>query len=244
MNRIVLMVLLSCAALLAQDKKRKYPKWKSGVQSGTVVIDDKEEAFVALVPRNYSRWKPTPVVLLAHGNGGKALNFVRAIKPMAGKKPPLLVSLERCDNNQDAAGYAPKYLEALKEKFNIDEEQVYALGFSGGGFRLWDDIVCKEDVLPQFRGVILVGCGRQSFDPPKKPERGPTIVFVGDPRDGNYGKSRPAAADDLKAKGYEVIVHEHSGGHTMPAKQIKAVFEWIGKQIKADKKKKKKKKKS
>ena len=50
-----------------------------------------------------------------------------------------------------------------------------------------------------------------SFDPPEKPEKAPTIVFIGDLKDGNYGKSRPAAADDLKAKGYEVIVHEHNG---------------------------------
>jgi predicted esterase len=178
-------------------------------------------------------------VLLAHGNGGKAASFLRVIKPLLGKRPPLVVSLERCDNNQDAIGYVPKYLEALKTQFNLDAETVYVLGFSGGGFRLWDDIVCKEDVLPRFRAVVLVGCGKQSFDPPDKPDDAPTIVFVGDPKDPNYGKSRPAAAEGLKKKGYEVIVHEHDGGHTVPRKETKEVFEWIEKTIKDSKKKRK-----
>jgi predicted esterase len=238
---VIRAALLGLLLLAAPDKLKlpKLPKWKSGEREGKVTIDGKEEAFVALVPRGYSpKRKPTPVVLLAHGNGGKAANFLKMIKPLAGKRPPLLVSLERCDNNQDAIGYAPKYLEALKTQFKLDPDNVYVLGFSGGGFRLWDDIVCKEDVLPRFRAVVLVGCGKQSFDPPDKPEKAPTIVFVGDPKDPNYGKSRPAAAEDLKKKGYEVIVREHNGGHSVPRKETKEVFEWIAKTIKDSKKKK------
>jgi len=230
-------VLALAAGLAAGEEAPAFPRWKAGEQEGKVTIDGKEEAFVALVPRGLSRTKPNAVVLLAHGNGGKAIDFLRSIKPMAGRKAPLLISLERCDNNQDAIGYVPKYLAELKKQFRIDEDNVYVLGFSGGGFRLWDDVVCKADVSPLFRGVVLVGCGKQSFDPPPKPERAPTILFVGDPNDGNYGKSRPAAADKLKELGYEVIVHEHGGGHTVPRKETAAVFEWIGKQIKAKKRK-------
>ena len=114
--KLLLVVLL----LAAPDKPKKLPRWKSGERTGTVEIDGKKEAFVALVPRGYSRKKPTAAVLLLHGNGGKAANFLRAIKPLAGKRPPLLISLERCDNNQKAIGYAPKYLEQLKKQFNID----------------------------------------------------------------------------------------------------------------------------
>jgi predicted esterase len=236
--RVCLLILIFGVGVRGQDvDKPKFPKWKSGEQEGTVTIDGKDEAFVALVPRGYTPSKTWPVVLLAHGNGGNAANFLKAIKPIAGKKPPLLVSLERCDNKQDAVGYVPKYLTELAKQFHLDDENVYALGFSGGGFRLWDDIVCKAEELPRFRGVVLVGCGKQSFDPPEKPEKAATIVFVGDPKDGNYGSSRPAAADDLKAKGYEVIVHEHAGGHTVPRAETEAVFEWIGKTIKESKKK-------
>ena len=225
-------VLLVGSGAVAKEDSPEFPRWKSGEQEGVVKIDDKEEAFVALVPRGFTQKKKWPVVLLAHGNGGHAASFLKVVKPMAGKRPPLLISLERCDNLQDAIGYVPKYLEQLKEQFNIDEENVFALGFSGGGFRLWDDIVCKKEVLPRFRGVVLVGCGKQSFDPPEKPEKAPTVVFVGDLRDGNYGKSRPAAAEGLKKLGYEVIVHEHNAGHSLPRKEMKAVFEWIAKVIK------------
>ena len=236
---LLVVLLVPLAVAKEKDKKPKLKRWRSGEQEGKVVIGEKEEIFVALVPKGYSTKKKWPVVLLLHGNGGKAKGFLKRVKPMAGKRPSLLVSLERCDNNQDAIGYVPKYLDELKKQFSIDEGLVFALGFSGGGFRLWDDIVCKKDVLPVFRGVILVGCGKQSFDPPEKPDSAPTIIFVGDPRDGNYGKSRPAAADGLKKLGYEVIVHEHKSGHSVPRKQLEAVFEWIAKTVKVDKQKRK-----
>ena len=35
------------------------------------------------------------------------------------------------------------------------------------------------------------------------------------------------------------LVHEHKGGHTVPRKETKAVFEWIAKTVKASRKKKK-----
>jgi len=236
--------LLLCAPLpvLGKDapKKPKLPRWKKGQQKGTVTIDGKEEAFTALVPRGYTAKKTWPVVLLAHGNGGKAASFLQAVKPSAGKKPPLLISLERCDNKQDAVGYVPKYLDALKSQFSIDENNVYALGFSGGGFRLWDDIVCKAEQLPRFRGVILVGSARQSFDPPDKPEKAPTVILVGDLKDSNFTESGPAAAKILKEKGYEVIMHEHGAGHSLPRKEMVAVFEWIAATIKASRKRRRK----
>ena len=241
---LVLTLLLAAALAAAQStkpKKKKWPKWKSGVRDGTVLIDGKQEAFTALVPRGFTQKKAWPAVLLAHGNGGAAANFLRGVKSMAGKKPPLLISLERCDNKQDAVGYAPKYLEQLKEVFHLDENNVYALGFSGGGFRLWDDIVCNAEALPRFAGVVLVGCGKQSYNPPEKPEKAPAILFVGDPKDANYGRSQPAAADGLKQLGYEVLIYEHSSGHTLPRKEMKAVFEWIQKRIKENKKKARKK---
>lgn len=244
MTRIALLlaaVLLSAPlVVLAKDAptKPKLPRWKKGQQEGTVTIDGKQEEFTALVPRGYTTKKTWPVVLLAHGNGGKAASFLQAVKPAAGKKPPLLISLERCDNNQDAVGYVPKYLDALKTQFAIDENNVYALGFSGGGFRLWDDVVCNATQLPRFRGVILVGSAKQSFDPPKKPAKAPTVILVGDPRDSNFTKPGPAAVKVLKEKGYEVIVHEHAAGHSLPRKELQAVFEWIAKTIKAGGKRK------
>lgn len=232
---VLVFVVAAAASAPAKEEGPKLPRWRKGEQKGTVEIDGQEEGWVALVPKGYTTRKTWPVVLLAHGNGGKAASFLRVVKPMAGKRPPLLISLERCDNNQDAVGYVPKYLEALKTQFSIDEDNVYALGFSGGGFRLWDDIVCKADVLPKFRGAILVGSAKQSFDPPQKPEKAATVILVGDPRDSNF-RSREEAQTVLEEKGYEVIVHEHHAGHSMPRKEIGKVFEWIDKQIRASRK--------
>ena len=232
---LALLLLLATGVPAPAEDEPKLPRWKKGVQEGKVEIDGREEGWVALVPRGYTTRKTWPVVLLAHGNGGRAKSFLQVVKPLAGKKPPLLISLERCDNNQDAIGYAPKYLQELKKQFAIDEEQVYALGFSGGGFRLWDDVVCKAEVMSAFAGVILVGSAKQSFDPPEKPEKAPTVILVGDARDSNF-KSREEAETVLEEKGYEVIVHEHTNGHSMSRKEVEKVFEWIEKRVRAARK--------
>jgi predicted esterase len=241
--RALLAVLALALALpaAADEKKPKLPKWKQGEQAGTVEIKGQKESFTALVPKGYTAKKQWPVVLLAHGNGGKAASFLKRVKPYAGKKPPLLVSLERCDNNQKAEGYVPLYLAELRKQFAIDPDNVYALGFSGGGFRLWDDVVCKKEHLGSFRGVILVGSARQSFDPPPKPEKAPTVILVGDPKDSNYTKPGPAAKKALEERGYDVVVHEHKSGHSLPAKEMKLVFQWIEKTVKAVRKARKKK---
>ncbi len=209
------------------DAEAEFPKWKKGEQEGTVSIDGKDERFVALVPKGYTPKKTWPAVLLLHGNGGKAADFLATAKSLTGKSPPLLIALERCDNNQDAVGYATKYLDALAKQFHLDDERLFALGFSGGGFRLWDDVVCKADAAKRFRGVVLVGSAKQSFDPPEKPDPAPTVVLVGDPKDTNFTEHGPAAEKALSDKGYEVIVLEHRNGHSMSATELKDVFVWI-----------------
>jgi predicted esterase len=224
---VVLAAAASAPSSSAADEPASLPKWKAGEQQGTVKIDGQDETFVALVPPGYSPKKPCPAVLLLHGNGGKASDFLQTLKPFAGKSPPLLISLERCDNTQKAEGYGPKYLEALRKQFALEDGKLFVLGFSGGGFRLWDDVVCKAEEAAKFRGIVLVGSARQSFDPADKPAAAPTVVLVGDPADTNFAQSGPAAEKALAAKGYEVIVLEHKAGHSTPAPEMKDVFAWI-----------------
>ena len=209
------------------DAAAALPRWKPGEQEGVVKIDGQDEKFVALVPAGYSPKKACAAVLLLHGNGGKAAEFLQSIKAFAGKTPPLLIALERCDNGQKAEGYGPKYLEELRKQFALEDGKLFILGFSGGGFRVWDDVVCKAEEAAKFRGIVLVGSARQSFDPADKPEKSPTVILVGDPRDSNFKDSGPAAEEALAAKGYEVIVLEHNAGHSTPPAEMKDVFAWI-----------------
>ncbi len=225
---LVFGVLLHGPALRADEgKPAALPAWKKGVQEGTVKIDGQDERFVALVPAGYSPKKPCPAVLLLHGNGGKAADFLQSVKPYVGKATLLLIALERCDNNQKAEGYAPKYLEGLKTQFALADGNLFALGFSGGGFRLWDDVVCKAEEVGKYRGLVMVGSARQNFDPPDKPTPAPTVVLVGDPKDQNFKETGPAAEKALTEKGYDVIVLEHNAGHSMPPAEMKDVFLWI-----------------
>jgi predicted esterase len=223
-------LLVAAAPLHAADEPAAaatLPKWKPGEQTGVVKIDGADEKFVALVPDGYSPKKPRAAVLLLHGNGGTAAQMLQAMKPFAGKSPPLLISLERCDNNQKAEGYGPKYLAELRKQFALEDGKLFVLGFSGGGFRLWDDVICKAEEVAKFRGVVLVGSARQSFDPADKPATAPTVILVGDLKDTNFKDSGPAAEKGLVAKGYEVIVLEHNAGHSTPPAEMKDVFAWI-----------------
>jgi len=133
---------------------------------------------------------------------------------------------------REGGGAAPAAVEVGEAGRQRGDRRTRRDLFSGGGFRLWDDIVCKQEVLPLFRGVVLVGCGKQSFDLPEKPSRAPAVLFVGDPKDPNYGEHGPAGAKILKRLGYEVKVFEHKSGHSVPRKQTKAVYAWIAKTIK------------
>src|SRR6187401_1903201 len=96
----ILLVVLAAAPLLGADGPAApaLPTWQKGTQTGVVKIDGVDERFVALVPNGYSPKKPCPTVLLLHGNGGKAADFLQVVKTFVGKSPPLLIALERCDN--------------------------------------------------------------------------------------------------------------------------------------------------
>ena len=86
-KRLVLLLVLVSLSVAAKEETPKFPRWRYGEQTGKVAIDGKEESFTALVPKGYTARKAWPVVLLAHGNGGKAASFLKHVKPMAGKRP-------------------------------------------------------------------------------------------------------------------------------------------------------------
>jgi poly(3-hydroxybutyrate) depolymerase len=98
LGAIVLAAIAAAPSLrAAEEPSAAFPNWKKGEQEGTVSIDGKDERFVALVPSGYSAKKPCPAVLLLHGNGGKAADFLQSVRPHVGKSPLLLIALERCD---------------------------------------------------------------------------------------------------------------------------------------------------
>ncbi len=41
---------------------------------------------------------------------------------------------------------------------------------------------------------------------------------------------------NIEKLGYEVVVHEHNAGHSLPRKELKIVFAWIAKEIRGTKK--------
>lgn len=82
--------------------------------------------------------EPVPMVLGFHGGGDSSmyLTFVAGWYAIAHKYNFLFVSLE---NHQNVpAAEAAQVVAALKERYNIDENRIYATGFSMGSGKTWD----------------------------------------------------------------------------------------------------------
>lgn len=81
---------------------------------------------------------PAPLVLAFHGGGDSALHIahVSGWWRVAKRHGFLLVCVENHLNS--TATETVRLIEALKEKYPIDEKRIYASGFSMGGCKSWD----------------------------------------------------------------------------------------------------------
>ncbi|TET35176.1 MAG: hypothetical protein E3J72_11790 [Planctomycetota bacterium] len=214
------------------SRYKKYPPKSPGlINQATVTIEGSPESYAAFVPKGYSHKKPHPTVILAHGQGDKALNFLRAIQGRCGRQDLLLLSLEKCDHS-GGRGMIPKYTAELKKEFNIDEDRLYLFGFSAGGFRAWSDVLSYEKHQKEFDAICFCGCARGGDGPPKLPKytrESPRVCLLGDLKDPNYRKYKEPALRMLEAGGYpDPKIIEHNQGHTVP-KETAQVFKWFTK---------------
>ncbi len=85
-----------------------------------------------------SSGKKVPLVLCFHGGGDSAMTIVSLAEwhRVANRHEFLLVSVENHMNS--TATEAVSLIEHLKETYAIDEERIYATGFSMGGCKTWD----------------------------------------------------------------------------------------------------------
>ncbi len=102
--------------------------------------DTKEHkiGYVAYYKEEIMNGEKIPLVLCFHGGGDSAMCMV-ALSDwylVTEKYGFLLVSVENHMNS--TATEAVQLLEHLKKKYPIDEERIYATGFSMGGCKTWD----------------------------------------------------------------------------------------------------------
>lgn len=106
--------------------------------------DDKDEkehivGYVAYYNNGLTgRGEKLPLLLCFHGGGDSAMCMVSLAEwhLVVNKYDFLLVSIEHHMNS--TATEMMMLLEHLKEKYPVDEERIYATGFSMGGCKTWD----------------------------------------------------------------------------------------------------------
>lgn len=224
----------------AAPKKKTYPKKSPGmIEKAYVTLDNAKEMYSACIPSNYSNTKPNPAVILCHGNGMHAMQFLTMVKGPSGVTNMLMLSLERCDSKQ--FGYVAKYVLELEKEFYFDPQRTYILGYSGGGFRTWADIFMDEYMQKKFTAICFVGSGKGGGDVnakiPKYDEDSPAVIMVGDTAsDPNFKGPCPEAVQEMKDQGYPepAIIKTHNG-HVFPTDKMKDVFAWFQKQKKKKK---------
>ncbi len=168
--------------------------------------------------------RPAPLIIALHGYGDHAENYPRLWGGAAERMGAILAvpfGARRVGNGRawgdvdEAETILELTLEAVRERYEVDEEQIVLTGFSQGGFMAMALGVRHPDL---FVGVIPMAGGYiPEIDlPPAASDDDPRYYFMVGARDRAVDEVRRAAGD-FKVAGYEVKLRVLPGtGHTFP----------------------------
>lgn len=126
----------------------------AGIPEGenTFMLNGKSRRYIMRLPANYDPSVPSPVVLALHGNGGNPSYWdsqggARDIRAVLEDKAILIVASaidnQWRDYSQDSSEwparieeeleYFDKILNDTTDELCVDEDRIFAMGFSGGG---------------------------------------------------------------------------------------------------------------
>jgi predicted esterase len=149
------------AHALAKSHETKVEDWLAAMSAfgtfekaepGTLVVrvplqvgsEVEETELHVFVPRTYVETRPTPLILSFHGTGGNGASALPGWRDVAEENGMLLLAPSEAGKNE---GYAwdererDSVLAALRwmrRHYDVDENRIYATGFSRGGHLTWD----------------------------------------------------------------------------------------------------------
>ncbi|MGH6612384.1 MAG: alpha/beta hydrolase family esterase, partial [Burkholderiaceae bacterium] len=145
-------LLAGCMQAGAQPRTTDH---EAALASIAITHQGRERSALVYVPDSYSASKRAPLVLMFHGGGGNAPNAVRTAQMHAhadkhglivaypagtGRLENTLLTWNAWDccgyamqNEVDDVGFTRELIVALKSRYSIDANRIYATGLSNGG---------------------------------------------------------------------------------------------------------------
>jgi predicted esterase len=172
--------------------------------------------------------KPTPVMILLHGQGDTGRNFLNV---WLARGYPANVVLAAPDDNTDT--FTAALETKMRSLFDVDTKREYLLGFSQGGayaaFVLFD-----PNVANRFAAVGLISSGLAE-DPsgiPAATPSSPSIAVVIDRNDPNntWNQGLHVMEDfttSMAQRGYDDKLWLHDAGHTISTPEVATAAQWM-----------------
>jgi predicted esterase len=206
-----------------KEKKKpgkKFPKRDPGISKDSFTYKGKEQSLVLEIPKKYTGEDPLPFVILLHGAGDTADNFLRAVMTRLKHDDLIAVAPENATLPRDAVvELIKKYLKEL----NIDKKRIYMFGFSMGG---WHTSVVAPRLPTVFAAFVIAGAGNKAGVP--KANKGyPSAGILIGKSDPNY-KHSVSAYEQYKRAGWDTKFWDFDGGHVLPGSELmNEVFDWM-----------------
>jgi predicted esterase len=138
-NRTLLGLLLCTLAASSLTQASDFPRH-------AIRCDQRDMEYVVYVPANANG--PLPVLMLLHGTGDEAENFIRAWKSFAQKKQIVLIA-PQLPRDRTLEDHIPKILpclvEDVRKQASLDSHRIYIFGYSMGGYLAYDGALLDSD---------------------------------------------------------------------------------------------------
>lgn len=139
-----------------------YEPHKPGEHTIQIPLEDGSSRTVFVrVPKKYDPRRSWPLIIAYHGTGGTGRDLIEPLARRLGGESEqyLIAGVDQYQpNNVDSKrSWRPEHrlvIHGLRQRLNVDDDRVYTIGFSGGGYVAWSMAIFYGD---EIAGSIPVG---------------------------------------------------------------------------------------
>lgn len=112
------------------------------------------------LPKGYDAGRAWPLLMVYHGSGGNAKNFLRFVEQLLGEQADEFIIAAPHDYRQTVVDLPgppsaehPTIRHAIRQRVHVDSDRMYSLGYSLGGYATWTFATLHAD---RFAGAIAL----------------------------------------------------------------------------------------